>query len=107
MMLLGGSINRQVAQQMVWPVSPRNAPTGPGSRGGQWPDPEFRKAYHRAWKAAHPEYRERERARRRVSRGLDPADTGRILGSLPMAAGPCSACGDPMIYVCGFCREGL
>jgi hypothetical protein len=38
-------------------------PTGPGSRGGHWHEPGFRRAYYRAWRAAHPEYRERERRR--------------------------------------------
>jgi hypothetical protein len=51
---------------MAWPSSPRNEPTGPGSRGGHWHDPEYRRAYWRAWRAAHPEYRERE-ARRRAA----------------------------------------
>jgi hypothetical protein len=40
--------------------SSRSIPTGPGSRGGRWHDPEYRRAYWRAWRAAHAEYRERE-----------------------------------------------
>ena len=44
------------------PMSNR-LPVGPGSRGGLWHLPEFRSAYWRAWRAAHPEYRERERRR--------------------------------------------
>ena len=39
--------------------SARSIPTGPGSRGGHWHDPEYRRAYFRAWRAAHPDYRER------------------------------------------------
>ena len=92
---------------MAWPDSARSRPTGPGSRGGRWHDPEYRRAYHRAWRAAHPEYRDRERRRRRMARGLDPAGTVRIPAPLPPAVGPCSACGDPMVLVCGFCREGM
>jgi hypothetical protein len=45
-------------------LSARSRPTGPGSRGGHWHDPEFRTAYHRKWRAANPEYRERENRRR-------------------------------------------
>jgi hypothetical protein len=44
--------------------SARSIPTGPGSRGGHWHDPAYRRAYWRAWRAAHPEYREREARRR-------------------------------------------
>lgn len=47
--------------------SARSVPTGPGSRGGRWghnPPAE----YWRQWRAAHPEYREREKARRAESR---------------------------------------
>lgn len=92
---------------MAWPESSRNVPTGPGSRGGRWHDPEYRRAYHRAWRAAHPDYRERERIRQRMARGLDPADPCKAPAPLPLASGPCGSCGDPMTYVCGFCAEGL
>jgi len=91
--------------------------TGPGSRGGQWHDPEYRRAYHRAWKAAHPEYREREALRRARQRaratGSDPAD---ILVSpafprpLPEPAVHCACacdCREHVVIVCGFCREGM
>jgi hypothetical protein len=44
--------------------SSRNIPTGPGSRGGQWHDQEFRRAYFRTWRANHLEYRRREVERR-------------------------------------------
>lgn len=46
--------------------SARSIPTGVGSRGGRWghnPPAE----YWREWRAAHPEYRERE-ARRSAER---------------------------------------
>jgi hypothetical protein len=39
-------------------------PVGKGSRGGHWHDPEYRREYSRAWRAAHPAYREREALRR-------------------------------------------
>ena len=49
--------------------SARSRPTGLGSRGGlgkRWGDvdPEAWRARMRAWRAAHPEYRDRERQRR-------------------------------------------
>jgi hypothetical protein len=90
-------------------------PTGPGSRGGRWHEPEFRRAYHRAWRAAHPEYRERERLRRRMGRGMDvglcPAgvDTRRP-ATFPRPAEPCACgcgCAEAVVVVCGFCRDGL
>jgi hypothetical protein len=47
-------------------LSARSVRTGPGSRGGRYlTDPEFRRAYHRAWRASHPEYRERDNRRLR------------------------------------------
>jgi hypothetical protein len=53
-------------------------PVGPGSRGGRWHEPGYSAAYHRAWRAGAPEYREREAlrtARERARRnGNDPAD---------------------------------
>lgn len=45
-------------------------PVGPGSRGGRWghkPPPE----YWRLWRAAHPEYRERERQRRLLAKAFE------------------------------------
>lgn len=50
----------------VWPTFPRSKrsrPSGPGSRGGSWHLPAFRKAYRAAWRLAHPAYRARERMR--------------------------------------------
>jgi hypothetical protein len=41
----------------------RSFPTGPGSRSGRWHHQWFRAQYHREWRAAHPEYMERERLR--------------------------------------------
>ena len=35
--------------------SSQNIPTGPGSRGGMYHDPDWRRAYYRAWRRAHPE----------------------------------------------------
>lgn len=46
----------------MFPMANR-LPTGPGSRGGRYLTREQRAAYYRAWRAAHPEYRERERRR--------------------------------------------
>jgi hypothetical protein len=49
--------------------SSRSIPTGPGSRGGRWghnPPAE----YWREWRAAHPEYRERDRLRRLLAHNL-------------------------------------
>lgn len=62
------------------PRSSRNTPTGPGSRGGRWHDPEFRKAYWRQWRAEHPEYRERERQRRLKQRIIEQYDRLRLAG---------------------------
>jgi hypothetical protein len=92
-------------------------PTGPGSRGGRIHDPEYRRAYWRAWKAAHPEYRERERLRRARERarerGEDPSLVTAPAGfprPLPAPAVSC-ACGcgcaiDVPVPVCGFCVVG-
>jgi hypothetical protein len=99
------------------PMSNR-LPVGPGSRGGQWHDPEYRTAYHRAWKRSHPEYRERERLRmarkRAQDRGNDPADivlSPSFPRPLPLPAMLCScdscSCASPVVAVCGFCRDGL
>jgi hypothetical protein len=92
-------------------------PTGPGSRGGLYHDPEYRRAYHRAWRAAHPDYREREalrRARQRArSQGHDPADIAvapRFPRPLPAPAQPCACtCGcrnEVPVVPCGFCLIG-
>jgi hypothetical protein len=88
-------------------------PTGPGSRGGQWHDDEYRRAYHRAWRAAHPEYRERERLRRARARRYDPADIAdapQFPRSLPAAAVACicrCGCTEPVpVVACGFCLMG-
>jgi hypothetical protein len=45
-------------------------PVGPGSRGGQWHEPEFRRAYWRKWRAEHPEYRDREKQRSLLNKGI-------------------------------------
>ena len=92
-------------------------PTGPGSRGGQWHEPEYRRAYQRAWRAANPEYRERERLRRyreRMRRNGDPADTAEAPcypRPLPVPAQRCPCgCGcrnEVPVVACGFCLEGL
>lgn len=89
-------------------------PTGPGSRGGRWHEPEYRRAYARAWRRAHPEYREREKLRRARERarslGYDPADivvTSQYPRPLPVADTPCICwCGcknEVPIVACGFC----
>jgi hypothetical protein len=93
-------------------------PTGAGSRGGRWHDPEFRRAYYRAWRAAHPEYREREklrRARKRAERNGDPATTAvpatASCRPLPLPAINCGcpdcACSEAVVVTCGFCRDGI
>jgi hypothetical protein len=51
-------------------LSTRSIPTGPGSRGGRWHDPEYRAAYFRAWRTTHPEYREDERRRRLLTHAM-------------------------------------
>jgi hypothetical protein len=51
-------------------------PVGPGSRGGNWHDPEYRRAYWRRWRAAHPEYRERESRRRLLQHAEARLTTG-------------------------------
>lgn len=95
------------------PMSNR-LPTGPGSRGGRWHDPKFRRIYHQKWRAANPEYREREkirRARGKANVAHDPAgtvvaDSTRLL---PERAIFCSCgcdCREAVVVVCGFCREG-
>lgn len=87
-------------------------PVGPGSRGGRWHEIEYRRAYHRAWRAAHPEYREREALRRARSRTDDPADIAvapRYPRPLPTPARACAcgcACRAEVPAVCGFCTRG-
>ena len=90
-------------------------PVGPGSRGGRWHEPEYRRAYHRLWRMAHPEYREREALRRARERaqahGDDPADiVAPRLRSLPTAAArcicPCGCRAEVPLTACGFCRLG-
>jgi len=92
-------------------------PTGPGSRGGRWHDPAFRRAYYRAWRAANPDYREREklrRARKREELSGEPTGVLRIADrrrSLPLPAFRCRcpdcACREAVVTACGFCRDGL
>lgn len=48
--------------------SSRSTPTGPGSRGGRWHDPEFRRDYQRAWRRAHPDYERERQPRKRLRR---------------------------------------
>ena len=87
-------------------------PVGPGSRGGRWHEPDYRAAYHRAWRAGHPEYRERESLRRARDRSSDPA--GVVVGAsfprpLPEPAVTCvCACGcrESVVVFCGWCRDG-
>jgi hypothetical protein len=90
-------------------------PTGAGSRGGRWHEPGYSAAYHRAWRAAHPEYREREALRtfrKRAWRNGDPADIGTASypRPLPEPAVTCvCACGcrEAVVVFCGFCRDGM
>lgn len=87
-------------------------PTGPGSRGGRWHDPEFRRLYHRAWRAGHAEYRERDNVRRMNTRAAargDDAPSRLAPGGLPEPAVRCvCACGcqEHVVVFCGFCRGG-
>ena len=93
-------------------------PTGLGSRGGRWHEPEWRRAYQRAWRAAHPEYREREALRRARQRaraaGQDPAgivEPATFPRPLPPAAVACICdCGcrnEVPVVACGMCLMGL
>lgn len=96
------------------PKMENRLPVGPGSRGGQWHNLEFRRAYHRAWRASHPEYREREILRRRLAkaaaRGDELTSDFRLApGKLPEPAAFCRCncdCKEPVVLTCGFCREG-
>ena len=97
--------------------SSRSTPTGPGSRGGRWHEPEWRREYHRRWRLTHPEYREREAFRRfrerAIKRGEDPGMSTRLtFGRLPILAAPCSCescrCTNEVpIVACGMCLSGL
>jgi hypothetical protein len=101
------------------PLAPmeNRLPVGPGSRGGRWHEPDYRLAYQRAWRAAHPEYRERERLRRareRARRNGDPADivdAPSYPRPLPVAAHRCICdCGcrnEVPVVACGMCLSGL
>lgn len=84
-------------------------PTGDGSRGGSWHVPAFRRAYYRAWRLAHPEYRERERLRMQRARS---GDLVAVLPprSLPEPAIRCACdcgCRSEVVSTCGFCRDGM
>ena len=87
-------------------------PTGPGSRGGRWHEIEFRRAYQRAWRASHPEYREREALRRSDARSSargDAAPSRLAFGTLPEPAVTCvceCGCREAVVVFCGFCRSG-
>jgi hypothetical protein len=87
-------------------------PVGPGSRGGRWHEIEYRHEYQRAWRAAHPEYRERESLRRSNARSSargDIAPSRLAPGALPEPAVTCvceCGCREPVVVFCGFCREG-
>jgi hypothetical protein len=95
-------------------------PTGPGSRGGKWHNPEYRRAYYRCWRRAHPEYNERERLRmsrtrklRTTERSGDPVDTLATARTfprpLPLAVARCAcgcSCEEVVVNVCGWCRDG-
>jgi hypothetical protein len=89
-------------------------PVGPGSRGGRWHEREYRNEYQRAWRAAHPEYRERERLRRaRARRPDDPVALIEVPGFPRPMPEPATSCGCPcgcsstVPTICGFCRQGI
>jgi len=87
-------------------------PVGPGSRGGRWHELAFRHEYQRAWRASHPDYREREALRRSNARSAargDIAPSRLAPGALPEPAVTCvceCGCREPVVVFCGFCREG-
>jgi len=95
--------------------SSRSIPTGPGSRGGRWHEREFRREYHRRWRANHPEYREREalrRARERARLRGEDADTMTRLtrGTLPILVARCACecgCTVEIVRRCEMCQDGL
>jgi len=88
-------------------------PTGAGSRGGTIHLPGKRNAYDRAWRAASPEYRAREKLRRARDRSTTPADI--VVGTtfprpLPEPAVTCvceCGCHEAVVVFCGFCRDGI
>jgi hypothetical protein len=95
------------------PAMGNRLPVGVGSRGGHWHEARFRHEYQRAWRLAHPEYREREKlrtARRRGGPLFDPAGTE--VNSDRPAPSPAvlCACGckcrEAVVTVCGWCRSG-
>jgi len=94
-------------------VNGNRLPTGPGSRGGVWHLPGYKAVYQRAWRAAHPEYREREKLRMARARNGDPAGLATSASyprPLPEAARFCTCgceCREPVPTRCGFCRDGL
>jgi len=87
-------------------------PVGPGSRGGRWHELAFRHEYQRAWRASHPDYREREALRRSNARSAargDIAPSRLAPGALPEPAVTCvcdCGCREAVVVFCGFCREG-
>ena len=86
--------------------SSRSIPTGPGSRGGTYH--LRRNEYDRAWRAAHPEYRERERLRMARRRHPDAMPSS-FPRPLPEPAHACAcgcACREPIPSRCGFCAAG-
>jgi len=60
-------------------------PTGPGSRGGQWHNPEYRRSYYRRWKHSRPDYQEREARRKSDARRLERlrADAALVGAEMP------------------------
>ena len=92
-------------------------PTGPGSRGGQWHDAEYRRKYHKAWRSANPAYRDKERLRRARgragARGEDPSlivEPAHFPRPLPISAVHCVCeceCPEYVVVVCGFCQQGM
>ena len=108
----GGDLRYRHEGTALEPMSNR-LPVGPGSRGGRWHEIEYRRAYQRAWRAAHPEYREREILRRARDRSCDPADivdAPHYPRPLPVAAVRCICeCGcksEVPVVACGFCIMG-
>jgi hypothetical protein len=78
--------------------SSRSTATGPGSRGGRYHDPEYRREYDRAWRAAHPGYRDREalrrareRARERGEDAVEITEPPKFPRPLPLQAIACAA----------------
>lgn len=99
------------------PMSNR-LPTGPGSRGGQWHEQDYRNEYHRDWRLAHPEYRERERLRTARKRARQQGNDSAGIVSPPSfprpLPRPVTVCGCPcgcaetiVLHACGFCITGI